>query len=219
MSQDVSARLSQEEFQALFDRCSNWGRWGPDDERGTLNLITPEHTRRAATLVREWAAVQRRLARSRLVPQQASGHYLLTGILRCPACGSRMSGWRRQRPRYRCDTGHRRTCWFSVLTGEVDGPVLAETAAIVDRIASSDARLRAALRRAWDRMRQPTQQDETTKRVAALRALTGVQARSLTCERTTSHQLQPSGRLRCYEAQRRPVWRSGAHRGTVLLRT
>ena len=25
---------------ALFDRCSNWGRWGPDDELGTLNLIT-----------------------------------------------------------------------------------------------------------------------------------------------------------------------------------
>ena len=44
--------LSTEAFQSLFDRCSNWGRWGPDDERGTLNLLTPDHTRRAAGLVR-----------------------------------------------------------------------------------------------------------------------------------------------------------------------
>ena len=53
MSQAAPARLSAEAFQALFDRCSNWGRWGPDDERGTLNLITPEHRVRAAGLVRE----------------------------------------------------------------------------------------------------------------------------------------------------------------------
>jgi len=25
---------------------SNWGRWGADDERGTLNYVTPEHIRR-----------------------------------------------------------------------------------------------------------------------------------------------------------------------------
>lgn len=31
----------------------NWGRWGPDDQRGALNLITPEATRRAAGLVRD----------------------------------------------------------------------------------------------------------------------------------------------------------------------
>lgn len=31
----------------------NWGRWGPDDQAGALNLVTPEVTRRAATLVRE----------------------------------------------------------------------------------------------------------------------------------------------------------------------
>lgn len=31
---------------------SNWGRWGPDDELGTLNLVTPEKTREALGLVR-----------------------------------------------------------------------------------------------------------------------------------------------------------------------
>ncbi len=30
---------------------SNWGRWGPDDQRGTLNLITPAKARQAAALV------------------------------------------------------------------------------------------------------------------------------------------------------------------------
>ena len=30
----------------------NWGRWGPHDERGTLNYLTPEHVRAAAALVR-----------------------------------------------------------------------------------------------------------------------------------------------------------------------
>ncbi|GAC1318478.1 MAG: cyclase family protein [Chloroflexota bacterium] len=44
-------------FQALFDRCTNWGRWGDEDERGTLNLITPEVRRHAATLVSEGATV------------------------------------------------------------------------------------------------------------------------------------------------------------------
>ncbi len=33
-------------------RLSNWGRWGADDERGTLNLITPEVIQRAAGLCR-----------------------------------------------------------------------------------------------------------------------------------------------------------------------
>ena len=46
-----------EGFQALFDRCSNWGRWGSDDERGTLNLITPERTARAARLVQEGVTI------------------------------------------------------------------------------------------------------------------------------------------------------------------
>src|SRR5256712_3745070 len=31
----------------------NWGRWGPEDEIGTLNFITPDVIKRAATLVRK----------------------------------------------------------------------------------------------------------------------------------------------------------------------
>jgi hypothetical protein len=32
---------------------SNWGRWGKDDQRGLLNLVTPEKTRAAMALVKE----------------------------------------------------------------------------------------------------------------------------------------------------------------------
>ena len=31
-----------EDFRDLGARLRNWGRWGDDDERGTLNLITPD---------------------------------------------------------------------------------------------------------------------------------------------------------------------------------
>jgi kynurenine formamidase len=57
IEQAIPETLGVEAFQALFDRCSNWGRWGLDDQRGTLNLITPEHRLRAAALVREGVTV------------------------------------------------------------------------------------------------------------------------------------------------------------------
>jgi kynurenine formamidase len=44
-----------EDFRALGARLSNWGRWGADDERGTVNLITPERVAAAAQLVRRGA--------------------------------------------------------------------------------------------------------------------------------------------------------------------
>lgn len=43
--------LTAAQMQALFDAVSNWGRWGPEDERGTLNHLTPEAARAAAGLV------------------------------------------------------------------------------------------------------------------------------------------------------------------------
>ncbi len=36
----------------MAKRFSNWGRWGKDDELGTVNFITPEKVRAAAALVR-----------------------------------------------------------------------------------------------------------------------------------------------------------------------
>ena len=45
------------EFDAMFQEINNWGRWGADDELGTMNLITPEKTREAAGLVRRGITV------------------------------------------------------------------------------------------------------------------------------------------------------------------
>jgi len=40
------------ELQDLAKRVSNWGRWGADDQRGTLNYITPDAVRRGVASVR-----------------------------------------------------------------------------------------------------------------------------------------------------------------------
>jgi kynurenine formamidase len=53
----LPAPMSAREFDELFQKVRNWGRWGPDDERGTLNYITPVHVRAAATLVRSGRSV------------------------------------------------------------------------------------------------------------------------------------------------------------------
>ena len=39
-------------FETTFEGAKNWGRWGADDERGALNLLTPERTAAAAAGVR-----------------------------------------------------------------------------------------------------------------------------------------------------------------------
>jgi kynurenine formamidase len=44
--------MSAQQFDDLFKKVCNWGRWGPEDERGTLNYITREHVRHAASLIR-----------------------------------------------------------------------------------------------------------------------------------------------------------------------
>lgn len=39
-------------MRELGSAVRNWGRWGPDDERGTTNLLTPERVAAAAALIR-----------------------------------------------------------------------------------------------------------------------------------------------------------------------
>ena len=48
---------TQDEVLAYFTSLSNWGRWGDDDELGTMNHITPETRRRAVSLVQEGVTV------------------------------------------------------------------------------------------------------------------------------------------------------------------
>ena len=49
--------VTKAQFDEWMTKLSNWGRWGKDDERGALNLITPETRRRAAALVKTGTTV------------------------------------------------------------------------------------------------------------------------------------------------------------------
>ena len=49
--------ISAKEFDELFKKVCNWGRWGPDDERGTLNYITAEHICATAKLIQSGRSV------------------------------------------------------------------------------------------------------------------------------------------------------------------
>lgn len=51
------APVSRAEFDRWIVEISNWGRWGEEDELGTLNLITDEKRLAAARLVRDGVAV------------------------------------------------------------------------------------------------------------------------------------------------------------------
>lgn len=56
-TQTAERLVTLETLDRWAEELSNWGRWGPADQRGTLNLITPEKTREAAGLVREGVTV------------------------------------------------------------------------------------------------------------------------------------------------------------------
>jgi kynurenine formamidase len=46
------APVTLNEFDAIYEKVKNWGRWGSDDERGTLNYLTPDKVVAAAKLVK-----------------------------------------------------------------------------------------------------------------------------------------------------------------------
>src|SRR6195256_3685588 len=49
--------VTKGEYERWQKELSNWGRWGKDDELGTLNLITPAKRRAALNLVKEGVPV------------------------------------------------------------------------------------------------------------------------------------------------------------------
>jgi hypothetical protein len=67
----------------LFEATKRWGRWGEDDDRGALNLLTPERVAKAAALVRDGITVPcgRALATTAAVdnPNPALHHMIHAG--------------------------------------------------------------------------------------------------------------------------------------------
>jgi kynurenine formamidase len=49
--------VTKEMVDGWMMELSNWGRWGKDDQRGTINLITPERSRRALALAKDGVSV------------------------------------------------------------------------------------------------------------------------------------------------------------------
>jgi len=49
--------VTKAEYDRWQKELSNWGRWGKDDEMGTLNLVTPAKRKQAAALVKDGISV------------------------------------------------------------------------------------------------------------------------------------------------------------------
>jgi hypothetical protein len=74
----------------MFRRCSNSGRWGPDDEKGTLNYITPAKRIAAAALVKtgEVVSVGPDLStRQSKTNAQPVSHIMMFSDANSPSCG------------------------------------------------------------------------------------------------------------------------------------
>jgi kynurenine formamidase len=90
--------VASEEWRKLAAKCRNWGRWGDDDQLGTLNFITPERLAGAASLARRGKAF------SLAIPLNADAPMGAHGIRRAPIhlmsmdggdhdAASRVAGW------------------------------------------------------------------------------------------------------------------------------
>ncbi len=56
-AQTPHPHLTKADVESMMKELSNWGRWGKNDQKGTVNLITPEVRRQAAALVKDGVSV------------------------------------------------------------------------------------------------------------------------------------------------------------------
>jgi kynurenine formamidase len=56
-SEKYPRNLTKEDVDRWMTELSNWGKWGKEDQAGTINLITPAKRKAAAALVREGVSV------------------------------------------------------------------------------------------------------------------------------------------------------------------
>src|SRR3954447_8495496 len=86
--------LTKADIDRWLKELSNWGRWGKDDQAGTINLITPAKRKQAAALVKEGFSVSMSLDADKAPP----------GVAPAPAAASAPAasspGAAPQRPRY-----------------------------------------------------------------------------------------------------------------------
>src|SRR5579862_4471455 len=83
MTSDAEALPTTQALDALYSSLVSWDRWGPGDERGTLNHLTPERVAAAASWVRtgETVSLARDLSTQPLpeLPHPVRHHMLASG--------------------------------------------------------------------------------------------------------------------------------------------
>ena len=86
-TQERPSLTTEADFLRAMTELSNWGRWGPDDELGAANFITPAKRKAAAALVTEGLSIS--LAHD-VIQEDAvdGGTYLDRQVLRVSATGA-----------------------------------------------------------------------------------------------------------------------------------
>jgi DNA invertase Pin-like site-specific DNA recombinase len=136
-----------------------------------------------------WMRAHAQYGRQRRLPAQASGAYLLTGLLRCASCGGRMVGNPGNRARARRDgivdlSMQRRyicsarlhgdarqradPCYATVLARKIEAPVLLAIMDLLERV--SDPTLQEAMRAAAGRKASARILDQPGRQIGALQA-------------------------------------------------
>jgi kynurenine formamidase len=118
--------LTKEDVDRWMTEMSNWGKWGKDDQAGTVNLITPARRKAAAALVHDGVSVSMSLDADLPKEGPTSG----------PPPGAPPAGAPGAQPAGRGAGGANRTTW--TLTSRPPGAQPRDVAAyVVDNIAVS----------------------------------------------------------------------------------
>src|SRR5690348_3148684 len=78
-SEGSTRKLTMNDIRAAAERLKNWGRWGAEDEIGTLNFTTAEDIVKAARLVQKGKVMSLALAYDAKGPQGAKSKYPALG--------------------------------------------------------------------------------------------------------------------------------------------
>src|SRR2546430_8443914 len=72
-------KLTRQDLREAAEKYKNWGKWGPNDEIGTLNYTSAEDTTPAARLVRKGKVISLALNFDHTGPQGAKSNYPAMG--------------------------------------------------------------------------------------------------------------------------------------------
>jgi DNA invertase Pin-like site-specific DNA recombinase len=130
-----------------------------------------------------WQQAHLTLARHRRLPPRSVTLHLLSGYIRCPACGFRLSGRARSlvrrgksQARYSCQAhnGNRQSngsCTFSCHAPSIETNVLDRVLSLLEAL--DDPLWRRDVERAWERLRNPKAEIDQAQRVKQLQAAVG----------------------------------------------